>query len=27
VHVCQVEKTEWYCKQSGESQVILEDWL
>ena len=25
--ICQVEKTEWYYKQSGESQVNLEDWL
>ena len=24
---CQVEKTEWYYKQSGESQMNLEDWL
>jgi len=22
VRVCQVEKTEWYCRQSGESRVI-----
>ena len=27
VHVYQVGKTEWYYKQSGESQVNLVDWL
>jgi len=26
-HVCQVERIEWYCKQSGVVQVILEDLL